>query len=51
MTIDPEAKLQLIGFYNHLKLTEDQMQDPITKDLLSYNSISVISVVPFTIFS
>lgn len=45
MTTDPEAKIQLIGFYPHLKLTEDQKQDLIAKDLLSKCSINVISVV------
>ena len=46
MTTLPEARIQLIGFYPHLKLTEDQKQDLLTKDHLPY-TINLISVEHF----
>lgn len=49
MTTLPEAKIQLIGFYPHLKLTEDQKQDLLTKDHLPY-TINLISVEHFFFF-
>ncbi len=51
MTTDPAARIQLIGFRLHLKLTEDQKQDLLTKDHLSYYSTNAVRVVHFIMFS